>query len=303
MRLTRGTLACCFAVEAMVYAFLALALVDRRVHQADSVYGVNQWGYRGEARGERQPRETRIAIVGGSAAFEAGTLLEETMSNNLLYQLQEDGRPSGQEYSIANLSEPRVGADSYVDTLRAYEFLDADVVCVFDGYDTLAGVPPHGRQRSLVFRATGYLPILPGRILGRAVWMSDPDGGVVDVLQDGHSEPADVSCAGASQAYCAAMADTVRFALQHGRPIVVASPPSVSSRHAAQQRSLAAALTQAFGADRRFMYLDLGSAIDLANRTESPDGIHRTVLGNHEVGQRIAVGVLQLLTRLGTRPR
>jgi hypothetical protein len=150
-----------------------------------------------------------------------------------------------------------------------------------------------------VFRAAGYLPILPARLLGRPGWLSDADGGVVDLLREGRSEPADVGCDGASKAYCGAMVDTVRFVLQRGRPLVVASPPFVSSRHAAQQRSLGALLTRMFGSDPRFTYLDLGSVINLTHPTESPDGIRRTVLGNHEVGQPIAIALLRLLERLG----
>ena len=123
------------------------------------------------------------------------------------------------------------------------------------------------------------------------------------MLEDGQSEPADVGCTGGSKAYCEAMADTVRYALQRGYPIVVASPPYASERHAAQQRSLGAALTQAFGSDPRFLYLDLGTAINLSNRAESPDGLRRTILGNHEVGQRIAVGILRLLEQLAAPAR
>jgi hypothetical protein len=295
--LTRRQIAALFALEGLAFALLVFALLDRRLHQSDPANGINQWGYRGAARGERQPGEIRVALLGGSAAFEAGTTLEQTMANNLLYQLQEAGRPSGQEYSIVNLSEPRVSADSYADTLRAYEFLDPDVVVVFDGYDAIAGLPQQARRQSLVFRAVGYLPILPARILGRRAWLSDPEGGVLDMLKNDRAEPADVGCDGASKAYCAAMAETVRHALQRGYPIVVASPPFVSERHAAQQRSLGAALTQEFGGNPRFLYLDLGAAIDLSNRAESRDGIHRTILGNHEAGQRIAVGILRLLAR------
>jgi hypothetical protein len=82
-----------FALEALAFAFLVFALIDRRAHQADPANGINQWGYRGDARGERLAGEIRVALLGGSAAFEAGTILEETMANNLLYQLQEKCRP------------------------------------------------------------------------------------------------------------------------------------------------------------------------------------------------------------------
>jgi len=300
--LSRRSIVVCLAFEAAAFAFLIGVLLDRRAHQRDPVYGVNQWGYRGAARGERLPRELRVALVGGSAAYEPGRTLEETMSNNLLYQLQEVGRPLAIEYSIVNLSEPGAGADAYVDTLREYEFLGADVTCIFDGYDVLHGVAPHSRQHSAIFRAVGYLPLLPSRILGGPGWMSDPDGGVVQLLRADQTEPGDVTCEGASRGYCAAIADTVRFALARNRPIVVASPPSVSPRHAAQQQSLGALLTRTFASDPRFMYLDTGDAIDLSNRAHSPDGLHRTVAGNHEVGQRIAVGILHLLARLNVQP-
>jgi hypothetical protein len=299
--MTRRTILLVFALEAIVFAFLVFALLDRRAHKAD-VFGVNQWGYRGEARGERQPGEIRVALVGGSAAYESATNLEDTMAMAIVSQLQEIGRPRNQEYSLVNLAQPRVSADSYLGTLRRYAFLDPDAVAVVDGYDTIEGLPPHARERSAVFRAAGYLPILPARILGRPAWLSDPDGGTVEMLRDGRTEPADVGCDGASKAYCAAMADTVRFVLQEGLPIVVASPPFVTTRHAAQQRSLGALLTETFGSDPRFLYLDLGTAINLTHPAESPDGIHRTVVGNHEVGQPIAVGILRVLNRMRTTP-
>ena len=61
MRLTRTTLALSFALEAAAFACLIFALADRRTHQANK-YGVNQWGFRGEAHGEREPGEIRVAV-------------------------------------------------------------------------------------------------------------------------------------------------------------------------------------------------------------------------------------------------
>ena len=299
--MTRRTVGLVFALEAMVFAFVLFAQLDRRTHKAD-VFGVNHWGFRGEARGERQPGEIRVALVGGSAAYESATNHEDTMAMAIVSQLQEVGRPRNQEYSIVNLAQPRVGADSYVGTLRAYAFLEPDAIAVVDGYDTIEGLPPHAREQSAVFRTAGYLPILPARVLGRPAWLSDPDGGTLEMLRDGRTEPADVSCDGASKAYCAAMGDTVRFVLQQGLPIVVASPPFVTRRHADQQRSLGVFLTKTFNSDPRFLYLDLGTAINLTHPAESPDGIHRTVVGNHEVGQPIALGILRLMDRMRTAP-
>lgn len=299
--MTNRRLALLFALEILGFAFLALALADRRVHQRDPVFGVNQWGYRGEARGEREAGEIRVALVGGSAVYEAGVALEDTLASQLFFELRDAGAPHGQPYSVVNLSEPRVGADSYVQALRDYDFLDPDVVCVLDGYDSLEGLPPHARRRSAVFRATGYLPILPARMLGRPAWLSDPPGSIVDILQDGRSEP-DVSCAGASKAYCAAMTDLVRLGLQRRRFVVVASPPPVSSRHAMHQRSLGDALTGEFGRDRRFAYVDLTPWVHLSNPAHSPDGLRRTVEGNHIVGQQLAIAIVKQMSAFAAAP-
>src|SRR5262249_35645532 len=89
-------------------------------------------------------------------------------------------------------------------------------------------------------------------------------------------------------AYCAAIADTVRFGIAEHLDVLVVSPPFVSHRHEQQQRSLEKFLERQFGHERQFAYLDLGRAIPLSDPVQSPDGIHRTEIGNHLVAQRIA---------------
>lgn len=301
MSMTRRALVLLFSVEAMLLVFLTFALLDRRAHLRDPIYGVNQWGYRDEARGGKERGEVRVALVGGSTAFEAGVPLPSTAAGQLFIELRQAGAPSGQVYSVVNLSEPRAGADSYIETLRGYGYLQPDVVCIFDGYDVLTGRPPHGRRQSLVFRSIGYLPVLPARIFGRPAWLSDPDGGIADVLRDGATGQADVTCEGASAVHCAAMADTVRFALGRHYAVVVVSPPSVSSRHRRQQQSLATFLDREVGREPRLMYLDLGRAIELSDPVHSPDGLHRTEVGNHVVGQRIANALLKWAAFVGRR--
>jgi hypothetical protein len=41
------------------------------------------------------------------------------------------------------------------------------------------------------------------------------------------------------------------------------------------------------------MYLDLSSAVDLSNPVNSPDGVRRTVVGNHEIAQPLAQVMLK----------
>ena len=298
MRPTTPTLVVAFAVQAVVLAGLTLALLDVRAHRSPSGNDINQWGYRtGEAGLSKRPGEVRIAIVGGSAAFAVGSRFGGSVAGHLFIELRNTGAVARQEYSVVDLSEPQAGADAYVETLRDYMYLDPDILCVYDGYDVLGGTPPHARRRSLAYRLTGYLPVLPATWLGRAGWLSDPDLGVIDMLRDGQGGPADVSCGGASRSYCAAMADAVRFGLAQGRTVIVASPPSVSTRHLLQQRSLAMSLTREFGQNPRFAFVDLGRVVDVWNPVESPDGIHLTEAGAHVVGQNIGWRVLDLLGR------
>jgi len=290
----RQTIAALFAVELVWFGCLVFALMDRRVHQRDPVLGVNQWGYRGEARAEREPGEIRVAIVGGSGAYDAGVELEDTLTSQLFFELRAAGAPLGQPYSVVNLSEPRAGADTYVQTLHDYDFLAPDIIVVFDGYDALEGMPPHARRRSAVYRATGYLPILPARLLGRPEWLSDPPGAIADVLRD-NDAAVDVSCDGASAAYCAAMADVVRVGVQRGRFVAVIGPPVVSRRHGIQPQSLDSRLMLQFAGEKRFVYVDLAPWVDMSNPANSPDGVRRTLEGNHIVAQQTGIAILRLL--------
>jgi hypothetical protein len=292
--MTTRRLTIMFVLEAVAFAWLAFALLDRRTHQrVQTEYGFNQWGYRDEPRGSKEPGERRVALIGGSALFEAGLLQPRTLTSNLFIELRAAGAPDQQQYSVANLAEPGASADSYAGTIHHYAFLDPDVICIFDGYDMPAAPPIHGRRHSLAFLAVGYLPILPAKLMGSPGWLSDADGGVAEMLKDKPNGAPDVSCAGASSSYCAAMAAAVRAGLEQGRAVMVVSPPSVSAQHARQQGSLGAALGQEFGRNPAFAYLDLGSVMNLSDPELSPDGLHRTDIGNHVVGQRIASALLK----------
>jgi len=289
--------------ELAILVFLVFALLDRRAHQEHHAFGINQWGFREEARAAKEPGEVRVVLVGGSAAFERDMEFARTIAGKLLIELGAAGAPFGQHFSVSNLAEPAVGADSHVETIRSYAYLQPDAVVLFDGYDRLIGLPPHARRQSIVYRTFGYLPILPARLLGQPGWMSDPDGGIADQLGHDQNETTDVSCTGRSDAYCAAMATTVAFALERGYVVLVASPPTVTPAHRRQQQSLGTLLIRQFGTVARFKYIDLGGLIDLGDRMSSPDGVHRTELGNHEVAQRIATSLLRWSAFPGRRSR
>jgi hypothetical protein len=249
-------------LELGTLVLLTLLLLDVHLHRRDeTIRGVNQFGFRGPLRISGESAGVRVVVLGGTAAFAAGAMWWDTMAAQLATALNEPLNESKRRptFWVDNLAEPATGARSYEATLRDYAYLRPDVVCVLDGYDGADAVPPHGRRESFVYRVTGYLPIVPSVLLRRPAPLAVPDADIAPVLRDGPFNPVlDPSCSGASASYCLAMSDTVRFALQRGAAVVVATPPYASPRHEAQQQSLADRLTREFGEQPRFGYVNLG---------------------------------------------
>ena len=189
-------------------------------------------------------------MVGGSAAFAARSRLSDTIPAQLGSDINArlgwtQPKPGDPYASVANLAEPGAGAALYAATLRDYAYQRPGIVCVYDGYDVESAPGLLGRHRSIVFQTTGYLPRSPAALLRRepdAVPPAEPAPS--PLLLDATPASADLSCAGSSAGYCAAMVETVRAGLQQGSDVVVVTPPYVSARHEAQQRALAEVLTQ-----------------------------------------------------------
>jgi hypothetical protein len=280
----------------VLFALLVVALFDVASHRRSSTrFGVNQWGYRGALVGARHSG-VHMVMVGGSAAFAARTAWPDTVPAQLASEINARlgwTRAEGPYSSIANLAEPGAGAASYAATLGDYAYQRPDIVCVYDGYDAESSPGTLGRHRSVVFRATGYLP--RSRLELRRG--SDPLAGAepqpAPLLLDAGAANGGPSCAGQSAAYCAAMIETVRAGLRQGSDVVVATPPYLSARHDAQQRSLGEALAREFGRERRFQQVDLGRAIDLRDSTLSADGVYPTPLGARIVAARLAEAMLE----------
>lgn len=166
-RLSRRKLVVFAAITAVI-PVLAMTLLllglDLFLHKrAERSAGLNRWGYRGPIVGNKQPGETRIAVLGGSTAFGYGVPWFEAAPAVLEKRLNTE-RP-GQRVSVVNLGFNNEGAYSYRFTLDDFAFLDFDVAMFFDGYNDLKG--DDGRNTSLfrhdspIFRLTGYYPILP----------------------------------------------------------------------------------------------------------------------------------------------
>jgi hypothetical protein len=288
MAMSRRSLVAVLIVEA-AFALVTLAtLADLRAHwQRSEVRDVNMWGFRGRPR--LKPVGLRVAVVGGSAAYGYGVDWENSLPYYLDSALERWARRQPQTVPIdaVNLAALGDGAASYIHTLESYHYLEPDLVCIYDGYSGVGVTGAYGsRHGSLVFRATGYFPILGDVLAGREPRMAADRAAVDPMLRD--DQAGDVTCAGGSHAYCDAMLRTVAWSIDRGMKVAVVTPPHVSRRHEAQQASLAAALARRFGGDQRVRYLNMGRFLDLNDRIESFDRVHLTAHGNQAVAYELA---------------
>lgn len=152
------------AALASVTAVAALFAVDLYLHhRADRSAGVNVRGYRGPVIGRKAPGETRVVVLGGSTVFGYGVPWSEALP--LMLQQRLATAPGRHAFTVVNLGFNAEGAYASRPTLEDYEYLDYDVVCLYQGYNDLLGDdgPNHSlyRHTSPIFRLTGYFPIFP----------------------------------------------------------------------------------------------------------------------------------------------
>lgn len=145
-------------------ACLAVLAIDLYVHhRAENSAGLNRWGYRGPVLSARVAGETRIVVVGGSTVFGYGGPWHEAAPAMLEAELRK-AHP-GRVINVVNLGYNNDGAYAALPTLEDYRYLDYDVVILYEGYnDQFGDDGPNTqvyRRQSLVFRWTGYSPILP----------------------------------------------------------------------------------------------------------------------------------------------
>lgn len=164
-----------FAATAIMLSVLVTLLgalgVDLYLHhRAEKSAGLNRWGYRGPVVDRKAPGEIRVAVLGGSTAFGYGMTWEDAIPAQLQRVLNEHS--SEPLTRVLNLGYNNEGAYAFLPTLQDFEFLDADIVVFYEGYNDLAGDSGVNRavirHKSAVFRLTGYFPILPLVLLEKA---------------------------------------------------------------------------------------------------------------------------------------
>ena len=169
-----------FTLVAMTgsFALLLVGLIGADLYAHSRVErsaGLNRHGYRGPVVGRKQPGDIRVVMLGGSTVFGFDAEVTETLPAQLERavaatsisprKVRVAGAPAEPRVQVVNLGFNGEGAATFVPTLRSYEYLDYDIVCLYEGYNDVLGdaSPNLGQKRhaSPVFRATGYFPILP----------------------------------------------------------------------------------------------------------------------------------------------
>lgn len=149
---------------AVTFTSAALLAVDLYVHhRAEKSAGLNRWGYRGPVVSGKAAGELRIVMVGGSTVFGYGGPWHEAAPAMLEGELRK-AHP-GRVINVVNLGYNNEGAYAALPTLEDYRYLDYDLVILYEGYNDHLGDRAPNRQvyrrESVIYRWTGYSPILP----------------------------------------------------------------------------------------------------------------------------------------------
>lgn len=316
---------------ALLVAGAGLLAADFYLHRKyDAASSLNIWGYRGPAVKAKPAGSRRVVVLGGSTAFGYGVDWNQAFPFVLEQRLSRSGRGT---FSVVNLGFNNEGAASFLPTLQDYRFLDYDLAILYEGYNDLIerpGFTPF-RHRSLVYRATGYLPLLPMVLkekvfdwryqgdIGRGyrsagageqtVFRPTAAGQAAQAVRSldqplgplaagtGAAAAAELQSSDPWTRYCTTVVEAVRHARLENTLVLVATQPYVSDRHVEQQAALGRAITSAFQRDPGVAMVNLGHTIDLQDPALTLDGLHLSVAGNRLLAEAFVAPVLELAFR------
>ena len=256
-------------------------------------------------------------MLGGSTTWGFGLSPGQSVPAQLQRTLNGDGNP---KINVLNLASNSEGAYSFTQTLNDYEYLDADVVIFYSGYNDLREPNYYNfRHRSPLFGLTGYLPLLPSLTLDKlTVWKrrllgqneqivftppnpnQQPDSAALrQQLNEVETAPAGnagaTGCAQRWQFYCDRIVAATDLALAKGKRVLVVTEPYITEAHLEQQSELGRLLRSRFAADPRVRYVNLGWAVDLRDPSLCWDGMHLTTEGNRRIAAALQDPVREVL--------
>ena len=287
-------------VQSVVMACLLIVGLDLYAHRrTDGVAGLNIWGYRGPVTHQKQARELRVVLLGGSRAFGWGQDAFGTMATVLrrLIMLETD-RPGGELRPVSVINVARIAAPvaSYRHAIEHYSYLQPDVICI---YDDLRALATSTMGTSGVYTLTGYQPALPLALKEKGMrlrfgsvergyqpdatpderigsgrralgWIMQSAGSGLEML-DHRLHEAVVDEADAALPYDAALAEAIDVARQHARGVVVTLSPAETAEQQRNRRALLDRLSVA-SADRRLRIVDLDHVRELRDPELRLDG-------------------------------
>ncbi len=279
---------------------------------------MNLWGYRGPSVGRKQPGEKRVAVFGGSTTWGFGLRAGQDFPAQLERLLSDDQTAS---FKVLNLGFNSEGAYSFTQTLNDYDYLNADLVILYSGYNDL-GLPNYYnfRHRSPVFAWTGYLPLLPALTIDKiSAWRQQANKQNAKVVftppqPDGRGEPVTIppqpkveaqpspaqkpptqGCSSRWQFYCQQITRVTELALAKGKRVLIVGEPNLNYEQVEQQLELENMLATRFGAEPRVRYLSLGRVVDLRDPALCWDAMHLTEEGNRRIAAALREPTLEML--------
>lgn len=288
--------------------------------------GTNWRGYRGPVAGRKAPGEVRIAVLGGSTAFGYGVTADRAFSPYLERMLNErlDGLRGqlSRKATVLNLAYNNESAVCFASTLDSYAYLQPDIVLMYSGindgpfFSYYRKPEQCHREKSVVFKLAGYLPILPLVVQEkyfRLRYGSVEEGYRQWSLRNRQrvkaKKPAallkgeELKEAGYKryEHYITSLIDSV---LARGKAAMFVTQPffETGSYREWQQNRLRRTLERKYSQGGRFRYVSLG---DLFGRRAVPeytlDEMHLTPKGNEMAAQALVEPSLDLIGRLSGR--
>ena len=281
---------------------------------------MNAWGYRGPAVGRKQIGEKRVAVLGGSTTWGFGLPAGQDFPAELERLLADD---QTEKIKVLNLGFNDDGAYSFTQTLDDYDYLEADLIIFYSGYNDLNGTNNYYnfRHRSPLFGRTGYLPLLPALTVDKmTVWWLQATGQDTRVVftpphldnrnnsstlrpQLMPAEPnaaagerfVSSSCSPKWQFYCERIVSVTQLALTKGKRVIIAGEPYLTDDHVEQQSELETLIASRFAGDSHVRYVNLGRVVDLREPSLCWDGMHLTEEGNRRIATALRGPTLEML--------